>query len=499
MSQLYLDRVVGSIIKENLPKRDEGRLREQILQNADELASESRICQALSFRQLSRSQRILFELILTVILDSPDFACTEEGVFKAVEEYERALIAKASDDAVISLSDSRAVEIYLVVLEVALADNEITPDEFNLVDRLREKLKLTRYEHRLLEARLGKFPKPNSELHVFAEVRDAIAQLQKLGVILYCNRSTTGLNVLIPEEFAPAVKACLGYEMSDKAQTSLLQSLNSKQLHTILSAFSLPVSGSKEERVARLLNCQCKPSEMLDTLSNDEIQEICRRLQGVKISGAKSEKIVRIIKYYDSLLPDVPEMNGDPRTIFYQFYEQFASRDNKNLYEKKIITRDRDMEGGFEEGTRYLFEEKFGWPLLAFNGSDHADGGIELENGQLLLWDNKGKESMYSFPKSHADQFKRYLRESVKPVSIFLIIVPDIDDKAELQAKRIKIETNTDVGIITAQDLKFMAESWPEVVRLARRPREKFPLQIFNSTGILKRSALKEALNIVMN
>jgi hypothetical protein len=107
------------------------------------------------------------------------------------------------------------------------------------------------------------------------------------------------------------------------------------------------------------------------------------------------------------------------------------------------------------------------------------------------MWDNKSKETVYDFPQSHLKQFKRYIRDSQKRVSCFLIIAPRIGDGAEDTAARLKIEsgTDTDIALITAEDLQWLAEEW--VSLKVERP---FNPEVFNVTGILDRKALERRL-----
>jgi len=205
--------------------------------------------------------------------------------------------------------------------------------------------------------------------------------------------------------------------------------------------------------------------------------------------------VKRIIDYFDSLITEEPEPSDDPRAIFYQYFVEFAARDNKNLYQRKLIKHDKDMEAGFEEGTRYLFETKLGCRLVEMPGTEHADGCVEFPNGDILLWDNKGKESVYTFPKAHLDQFRRYIRESARRVNLFLIVVPAYDPSTRLQAMKLRHATltDTDVALITAEDLKWLAETWPKMSSKGR-----FNLEIFNTTGLLDRATLEERMRVLL-
>lgn len=495
MTQMYLSRTVDSILKDEVPRGDEERLREQIRQNAKEFADPDRVGEALREETLVRAQRILMEAMLKSLLVAPNMACDEDALFDKVRSYEQEVISVANAPDAFAFSDDHSIDVYSEVLDVALDDDDISVEEHHLLTRLRRKLGVSRREHRLLEGRLGKFPKPGGELHSHAEFRDALKRLQTAGILLYCNHAEGGPKVALPEELAKPVKEFLGFEMSPEAQKLLHDELTNEQLYRALQEEGLPVSGSKGQRSERLLKAGVKPSEVLSGLQNEELREICRKLPGVNVSGSKQERVDRIIDYFDSLTTKEPEPSDDPRAVYYQYFEEFAGRDNKNLYQRKLIKHDRDMEAGFEKGTRYLFEEKLGLDLVEMAGTEHADGCVAFPSGEILLWDNKGKESVYTFPKSHLDQFKRYIRESPVRVNAFLVIVPNYDSSARLQAMKLKHEstTDTDVALISAEDLKWLAENWSERARGG-----SFSLEVFNFTGILDRATLEERVDVLV-
>lgn len=495
MSKFYLNRIVDCFIREEIPRGDEDRLRDQILENTDEISDPERIGHALKACSLSRTDRILSGEILRALLESPNGRATETDLIDQIRQYEEEIIERSTDDDALAYSNARSLDVYGTVLETALEDDVVSDDEFALLERLRTKLRLTRLEHKMLEARMGKFPKPGNELHSVSEIRDCLKRLQHEGIVFYCNKTEDDSIYVLPEENAPGVKEHLGFEMSRKAQELLYDSLTTSQLYGMLRDQGLPVGGNKSEKIDRLIVAGCRPSELLETLQSADLADICGKLQGVKKRGTKVERVERILDYFDSLTLKEPEDSDDPRAICYQYLEEFAARDNKNLYERGLISHDRDMEFGFEEGTRYLFEEKLGCELIEFSGSDHADGGVQMKGGDLLLWDNKGKESKYVFPKSHLRQFKRYIRDSPIRVSIFLVIVPEVDEQALRQATILKHESgrDTDVAIITAVDLKHVAESWNKYT-----DSDEFNLEVFNSTGILDRPTLQDRMEILL-
>jgi len=315
------------------------------------------------------------------------------------------------------------------------------------------------------------------------------------GILFYCNWAESSSLVVLPEELAPLVRKVLHIEMRPAAQELLHNSLSGDQLYSILKAQNLPTSGTKAECGSRLLEAGCRASEVLACLKNDELGAMCRKLRGVQVSGSKAERIERIVQYYDSLTLKPAEDTEDPRAVWYQYFEEVAGRDNQNLYSQGLIRHDREMESAFEEGTRYLFEVKLGCSLVHMDGVDHADGCVEFGNGELLLWDNKGKESTYEFPKAHVDQFNRYIRESAKRVNVFLVVVPEIGARAAEQAMKLKHSnaSDTDVAVITAENLKWVAENWRKYSKSG-----DFSLQVFNMTGLLDRQELETRMKVLL-
>ncbi|TVR74446.1 MAG: hypothetical protein EA408_02740 [Marinilabiliales bacterium] len=496
MSKMYLGRIIDSILKEGVPKGDEKRLREQIIQNKNELESEERINSSLNLRHVNRATRILFEEILTILLELPDMKASDISLYDMIINYEKDIIKRAGQEDAFSYSDDNAIDIYQTVLQVALEDDDINEFEFVLLEKLRMKLKISRIEKRFVETRLKKFPKSNNKTHSLDEFNEALRYLQSRGILFYCNKMDNGNVVVLPDEIAIHIKPILGFEMTSDAQRNLYDKLSSKQLYTALTNQELPVAGSKQEKAERLIHVGTKPSEVLGALQVSDITKICKGLPGVKVSGSKDDKINRIIDFYCSLTNKEPEESKDERAVYYQYFEELAARDNKTLLGLKIIQRDRDMESAFEKATTYMFENKFNREPLQLEGVDHADGAILMKNGELLLWDNKGKESVYKFPKSHINQFKRYIRESTKRVNIFLVIVPNVDRDACTQAARelkYSTDTDTDVAVITASNLKYVAENWTKFGK-----KNLFDMKVFNYTGVLDRQTLDQQMKLIL-
>jgi hypothetical protein len=502
MSKMYIARILNSFLKQEFPRQDEDRMRSHIQQNRQELADRDHVTTRLQkLQSRNRSTRILVEELLVSLLEHPEMACGEEELCKRVRQQEQQVLDDSERGADALFADERAVETYREVLREALGDNDISPREFAMLKTLREKLGLSRREHRLLEAWLGKFPRSNNQLHAYSDFTEVVKALQGEGILFYCNRADEQPLLVLPEEIAASVKPALDFDMTAAAQRLLQDQLTHEQLYRALQAQGLPVSGSKSERSERLIQATCKPREVLDAFQNTELAELCRQFEGIKVTGSKEERRDRLIEAFASLPTEPePDPSADPRATAYQHLDDLAQRHAQKLRQLNVIKKDREVERKFERGTRYLFEHVLGCELLEEPGTDHADGALRLPDGQLMLWDNKSREKEpYRFPKDHVDQFRGYIADYHKGgerVSVFLVIVPEVNEEdAAIQASRLKNSTDsdTDVAVITARDLKYVAENWPEHAR-----GDRFNPKVFNMTGVLDRAKLDAAMESLL-
>ena len=112
------------------------------------------------------------------------------------------------------------------------------------------------------------------------------------------------------------------------------------------------------------------------------------------------------------------------------------------------------------------------------------------------MGDNKSKmeDTEYKFPDKEMRQFKRYIRDASqkgKRVSCFLVIAPIIHPECERNAHKLKSESgiDTDISLISAEDLKMMAETWQK-----QSSKTSFNLEVFNFTGVLDRETIKKRM-----
>jgi hypothetical protein len=97
-------------------------------------------------------------------------------------------------------------------------------------------------------------------------------------------------------------------ELSNDALGDLLRRLTNEWLYDILS--HLPgqrKSGSKDDRVKRLLESPFSERTILSELTNDALHELCRQ-RDLNPHGPKEEKIARLIEGYRHFMPVSPSM-----------------------------------------------------------------------------------------------------------------------------------------------------------------------------------------------
>ena len=439
----------------------------------------------MDFRTLSQI------IICDILLHEDGFILKADETVEKVMAIEQRIVNKSNEISVSELasrSDSQRqkdLELYYFVLGVAWEyQNSKSPDEVNLLRKLRKKLHINEWEHVVMEAKLGKFPKPNNELHTRGEIRKACMYLQSLG-LLFPIRLEEGTDMdVIPEELAEVMKKVLGIEIKEPNYNILIRHklvCKKTYLKDILNKSSISL-GSNETLETLVQKCiqNIKPSFVLDNLDTKSLHKWCTELK-LMVSGTKQERIERIISYYDSLR-QTETKTEDERAVWYEMFEELAIRNYSLLRAHHIISKDIEVESKFEQATAYLFQEKLKNTPLKQIGVNHPDGLLSLKD-MYVMWDNKSKEKpgLVSL-KEHIKQFHEYMEKSDKPVPIFLVIAPGFTEDSEIVASKYTAEhLGRNVVLITAKELKELAEKWSSEKNKKRD--QPFPLGMFARTG----------------
>lgn len=268
-----------------------------------------------------RSHRFLHELLLnaqppsfaivTLLLDAPDYALPTTGFREAVlEETARLCSAVASRQI---LARDEQLRVYRRVLYQARSnDQRLDASEIAILGVLRQELSISQVEHFLLEH--------HGDFHEFWKQDEAFMRelhtLRSAGLV-----HVKDGNTMVPDDLVNVVRNVLGIDMSSAAARRLYEYLSNQELYEALATIQAPTSGSKEERLERLLAHKAQPRVVLRTkaLGGDKLREICKDI-GANVSGVKDELVDRIVAHVaagrDILRePEPPTVIAEPRQL----------------------------------------------------------------------------------------------------------------------------------------------------------------------------------------
>lgn len=415
-----------------------------------------------------RNVRIIGPCILKgVLLQKDDFMCPRKETDEDVIKWEQAIVDRSNED-LLQKSSERSQELEMMQFIVGVAwekDDDLSVDEKNLIEKIRERLKVTQTEFRIIEASLGRFPKPSNTLHTREEIEGVRRLLQTMGLIFAVRDDSVDFDV-VPDEIAVVIRKVLGIEIREYGYSEMLKFKTVRSKNYIKE--SLNKMGIKTEKNATL-EClssnaieQLSPRVLLggisprDGLQMQDLSKWCGEL-GLNVSGSKIDLVERIIQFYDSL-HEKAENPSDEREIYYKYFKELAHRDRDSLRKQQLIEKDIEIERKFEEVTNFIFERFLGHKPLNFVGTNHADGALSYKD-KIILWDNKSKETPVNL-KDHIKQFDGYIRQSDKPVAGFIVFGPQFTPESSLIAMQYQVENGTMISMITADELKEVAEKW---------------------------------------
>jgi len=442
-------------------------------------------------------------LLLDVLLDQYEFTLRQTETEEQVIATEQAIVDRSNEVDIADLACGRPdgprfkeLELYNFVLATAWEyQDSVSPDEANLLQRLRARLRINEWDHRTLEAKLSKYPKPDNEPHTRSEINDVRRCLQSLGLLFTVRDSEKADYDVIPEELAELLRQIIGVEMRTESYRAMMNSkpLRPKRhLKEILSENN--VEFSRYDRVDTLIErivMNVPASRAIAGtsprfgLTSDQLSEWCRELE-ISPYGSVEDKVHRVIDHFDALRPQV-EAEADERARWYEFYAELACRDHETLRAQHVIEKDIEIEAKFEDATRYLFSQLLNHTPLQQSGSDHSDGLVSL-GARYLMWDNKSKGTPVNL-KDHIDQFHRYMEQAEKLVPVFLVIGPDFTEESGVEAVRYHSRYfDRNILLITAGELGSLAEEWASEQNRTRE--EPFPLGYLATTGRFDRKSI---------
>jgi hypothetical protein len=244
----------------------------------------------------------------------------------------------------------RDFETYNFVLGVAWEQRDsVSADEANLLSNLRRHLRVNQFEHRVLEAKLRRFPKTGNELHTRVEITAARHGLHQAGLLFAIRQDGTDFDV-IPDELATELRAALNIELRTDAYRELLRFWKVRtKAHLTEVLERAGIAFMKSDKVDALVErvvLNVPPSKAIASasprygLSSEELADWCRDLE-ISPSGPIEDRVGRVIGHFAALRPRV-EADVDERSLWYDFYNDLAARNRDVLRAQHLIEKDGD-------------------------------------------------------------------------------------------------------------------------------------------------------------
>jgi len=497
-----LKRIAGAhVVDHRNLKEDE--LREAIIKVKPQYTHKEMVQELIEdvfHRTSDLSMRVVTKIILEdILLEEIGYGLPVEDLEERVIAIEQSIVDKSNETDLAELAGGKTtefyknIELYNFVLSVAWEHrNTKSPDEANLLRKLRNRLGITHTKHRILEAKLGKFPKPNNELHTRQEIREVRKELQRKGLVFEIRDENKISFDILPQELAEVMQSIFNKEMRTDGYRIMLGYKLFRKKETLKKILrSSKIDFKKHDKNDDLINkiiARVLPSDCLCNFTTDELHDWCNDIDQL-VSGTKDQRCTRLIEYYNSMQIRNPEEADDKRRIWFDVYESLATRDRKLLRAEGVIDKDLEIEAKFERATDFLFDQIMNHTPLNQPGTNKPDGLLSFKD-MYIMWDNKSKEAPNSVDlNTHLKQFSGYMEASNKHVPIFLVIAPSFTDVSESIAVRYAAENiGRNIVLITAKELKELALEW--ACETNKRKDEPFPLGLLARSGRFRREAL---------
>lgn len=311
------------------------------------------------------SVRTLLEIIIReVLLNEDNFSLCQKDLEDEVILYEQSILDRENEEE--ELFEKENIKLLSYVIDAAWENNlAISADEQNLIYKLKKKLQILDDEYELIQAHRGIFPKHGNVLHTRDEIGAVRKLLQQRG-ILFVVRDSQGTDYdILPEEIADVIRTYYNVDIKKFSYEKLLESKYVKKkayLIDILQKASVELEKNETiESLSYKVMRHIKAHNLIggftarDGLNGTDLVKWCNDI-GVSCRGSKNELIDRIVAYYDDI-QKIEVTEDDERALYYEFYEDLASRNLDKLRKQGIIDKDLECEHKFEEATNYLFEK----------------------------------------------------------------------------------------------------------------------------------------------
>lgn len=204
--------------------------------------------------------------ILNLLLESPGYERPIEGFRDAVAAETRRLVGLIDQGEL--LARDRQLHLYRHALyEARRNDLDVNTSEAAILAVLRREEGIAQVEHFLIEHHQD-FREFWDREHCYEHEENA---LRCAGIIFHSNG-----RIVIPTEVAPAVWQTLGIDMPTESARRLFAHLSNVELSEVLEGSRSRTSGSKEQRLERILLERIQPRTALHSVGLTTLKDICK-------------------------------------------------------------------------------------------------------------------------------------------------------------------------------------------------------------------------------
>jgi len=266
--------------------------------------------------------------MLIALVEADNHTVPASELRERAESATRRIATDVDSGVILQRNDS--LRVYRRLLAEARRNGiDIDEHESAMLRVLRAELQIRLVEHYLIEhhVELSGFWDTN---HAFLHELNA---MRSVGLVFAHEGA-----IVMADDVAPMVRQALGIEMNRDDARRLYATLSSGQLSQALERLGLRTSGSKEERIERLIESWTPAREIADGIDLADLREIARALQ-LKTSGAKAELVERITTHFahdhDLAVPEAPpEPPIEPKVLpRFQFDPLFSRYSGHELAE----------------------------------------------------------------------------------------------------------------------------------------------------------------------
>jgi hypothetical protein len=295
--------------------------------------------------------------ILETLLETDGWTHSASSFRNVVTERTQALVERVKSGDLVGRESS--LRLYRrVLLEARKNDIALDASESALLGVLRRELGIRAVEHFVIEH--------HPDFHEFWAKREAFLDemhaLRSSGLVFGHDG-----NVMLAEEVVPLVRRVLGFDMPVANRRRIVSRLSGGDLAEVLGRCELKTSGTKEEKLERLLAGYIQPTEVLRGLSLQTLRDLCRDLNA-SVSGSKDELVERLVEHvlHDldirplSDSPEAPKREPEPRVLDEQrFRALFASLRGDDLTDILTDIDSSRVTGAKETKISLLFYSTF--------------------------------------------------------------------------------------------------------------------------------------------